>query len=312
MNVFISFAKEAKSLVDGLADTIRRGGGREWNFIYDMIGGRDWFAQLPTNINQCDIFMFVITEKSLKSSTCQKELHHATLMKKPIVTVVFNENILIPPPLSDIQYELFDNQSAASGASLIRAMQNSEPLNWEKIPNNWKTWDGKTKKQLSTSQDDILDIPLPKLRRSLSDREKQDFLYDSLPRIRGYFEKAIAAFAKSESRVEGRVRKTSDTGFICELYLDGKLNKSCRIWIFSYMDGIAYLEEYGRVSRDMMGNSYNEIAIVSELEGNPAFDLTLNVFTHIDSSDCQICTVEETSEHFWKNFTRGFGQENAI
>ena len=117
---------------------------------------------------------------------------------------------------------------------LINALQNAEPLQLAKIPSDWRTWDGKTKAELSAADSDAREIPLPRMQRHLTDMEKENFLDESIGKIRNYFNQALSAFENSDLRVKTRIDdKTNVRRFNCEVHLDGKLKKRCSFWIYS-------------------------------------------------------------------------------
>ena len=292
---------------------MRPGKFRAWRFQTDMVGGRAWRPQLPANIESCDIFLLATTESSLNSETCEKEWQHAALIQKPTVTVVFERGVSPPPPLNDHQWVHFDG-SAVSGAHLINALQNSQPVPWEAIPDDWTTWDGRPKSELSSGQFINSEIPLPRIRQDLTDLEKETFLEESIGKIRNYFYQALGEFENSNPRVRTQIRdNTNMRGLSCKVHLDGKLSKRCTIWIHNQygLNGIAYYET--RRHEAIFGNQpYNELAKVAELDGEPALDFSpgLGMFNQFD--DCRICTVDKAAECLWKYFTRDIGQDSSL
>ena len=231
--VFISHADEDAHYASQLESAMRPGGFRAWRFQRDMVGGRAWRPQLPSNIEKCEIFLLAITENSLSSETCEKEWQHATLNIKPIVTVVFERGVYPPSPLDDHQWVQFDG-TAVSGAELINALQNSQPLAWKTIPSDWKKWDGKSKAELSVAKDGRREIHLPRIRSKLTDMQKQDFLSQAFAEIRSYFGQALSAFENLDPRVKTRIHdKTNMRSFNSEVHLDGKLIKRCAIWMYN-------------------------------------------------------------------------------
>ena len=311
VNVFYSHTSEDAHYADQLEIAMRPGGFRAWRFQSDMVGAKPWDPQLPANIESCDIFLLATTESSRDSETCEKEWQHAALIQKPFVPVVLKRGVYPPSPINDHQYVFFDG-SAQSGAGLITALQNAQPLPWETIPSHWKAWDGKTKSDLSGAQEYHSDIPLPKINRELTDMEKEVFLYESIGEIRAYFERALNAFEKSDSRVQTQIRGTSDSGFSCQIYLNGNVKKGCRIWIYNQygFNGIAYYKSDGRTA--IFGkHPYNELAKVAELDGNPALEFTLNLAMFTDHGDCKICTVDKAAECLWKDFVRDFNETST-
>ena len=202
--VFISHADEDAQCAVDLEKVMRPGGFRSWRYQSDMVGARLWDPQLPANIESCNIFLLATTERSLNSATCEKEWQHAALIQKPFVPVVLKRGLYPPSPINDHQCVFFD-ESAESGARLINALQNAEPLPLAKIPSDWRTWDGKTKAELSAADSDAREIPLPRMQRHLTDLEKENFLDESIGKIRNYFNQALSAFENSDLRVKTRI-----------------------------------------------------------------------------------------------------------
>ena len=306
--VFLSYARNDAHFAEEIERAFRPGGFRAWRFQSDMVGGKPWNPQLPFNIEACDIFLLATTDNSLDSETCEKEWQHAALKQKPMVTVVVERGVFPPAPLDDHQWVTFDG-TAVSGAGLINALQNAQPLRWDMIPDDWTTWDGKTKTELMSEGTRFSDIPIPTLHRELSDLDKEDFLHESIGEIRAYFERALNAFEKSDSRVQIQIRNTSDSELSCQIYLNDNVKKGCRIWIYNQcgFNGIAYYKSDGRTA--IFGkHPCNELATVAELDGKPAlkFTLGLGMFTQFDG--CKICTVDKAAECLWKDFVRDFNE----
>ncbi len=305
MNVFISYAEEDKNKVSRLAETLRHGGGRDWRYVYDLHGAQDWRAEIQYNIDHCEVFLFVISEHSLASDWCIKELQHATLVEKPIVTVVFASDINIPPPLNTIQYILFD-ETPEAGAKLVRALQDPHSMSHDKIPSDWQRLGGGPIGSPATLQSQI---PIPRIKRELTDMEKDDFLYKSIGKIRDYFDQALSAFEKSDPRIQTHIRDESNTVFKCQIFVNGDIKKSCMIWISDRigLKNIAYYEAHGQMVSYSM-NLYNELAQVAELDGKPALEFTLGMVMFAKHDECRICTVDKASECLWTYFTRDFSE----
>ncbi len=308
MNVFISFAKEDKSKVSRLEEIVRHSGGRGWQFVYDLYGARDWATEIQYKIDQCEVFLFVITNNSLQSEWCLKELQHAALSQKPIVTVVFISDIIIPHPLKTIQYVLFD-ETPESGAKLARALIDPRPLPRDKIPSTWQRLGGGPIGVRMTQHNAVHDIPIPRLKRELTDMEKEDFLHEAIQEIRAYFSRALKYFEDSDSRVKSKIRDESNTDFRCQVYIDGNLFKSCRIRISNDLglSGIAYSAARGNMARYDMGG-VNALLQASILDGNPALEFVMDFMT---SSGSRICSVAEASERLWRAYTEDFAHYNS-
>ena len=313
MLVFISHSSADAHHADHLEAAMRPGGFRAWRFQSDMVGAKPWDPQLPSNIESCDIFLLATTEHALDSKTCEREWQHAAIIQKPMVPVVLKSGVYPPSPINDHQCVFFD-ESAQAGAGLINALQNAQPIEWDRIPDHWTTWDGNSKAgMISRNVTDNDNIPIPTIHRELTDLERESFLYDAIKNIRGYFDRALVLFQESDNRIEGRIRETSDTDFTCQIYLNGSMTKSCRIWVSTdiMLNGIAYGERSGR---DTLGriSGINELASVSVANGKPALKFTFNMHVQSKPDDPRICTVVEASKRLWTYFTGEFNQEKTF
>ena len=151
------------------------------------------------------------------------------------------------------------------------------------------------------------------MQRHLTDLEKENFLDESIGKIRNYFNQALSAFENSDLRVKTRIDdKTNMRRFNCEVHLDGKLKKICSFWIYNQygMNGIAFYENHKHMA--IFGkHPYNELAQVAELDGRPALKFTqgLGMFTQLD--DCQICTADKAAECLWRYFIRDLNKAST-
>ncbi|MCY4070847.1 MAG: TIR domain-containing protein [Chloroflexi bacterium] len=302
--------EDAQCAID-FEEVMRPGGFRAWRFQSDMVGGRPWRPQLPSNLESCDVFLLATTANALESDTCEKEWQHAALIQKPVVTVVFVRGIHPPSPLNDHQWVRFDG-SAESGARLISALQNAQPVPWETIPDDWKTRDGKTKAELSSIKTRRREIPLPRMRRRLTDLEKDNFLNEAVAGFRNYFGQALSEFEATVTQIQTTISDESNTLFKCQVYLNGDIKKSCAIWKSDNLgiNGIAYSEAHGRMT-SFSRNSFNELAQVAELDGRPALKFTLGLTMFSQNEDCRICTIDKAAECLWQYFIRDFDDSST-
>lgn len=312
MTVFLSHAKEDEQTAAKVENLLRLDGCQTWRFQRDMVGAKPWNPQLPSNIEKCEIFLFCISQFSQTSKICQKELQHAALLQKPIVPVKVQRDMNVPLPLNDHQWVEFDDSQDAA-VKLMQAVRNAQPIRWEKIPETWKTWNGRSKLELSTGETITAKIPLPRIRRDLTDLEQEEFLFKAFREIRAYFGKALKAFENADTRIKTRIRDESDTEIICEIYIDGEIKLSCMIWKSNILglNGIAYNEKYGRITY-FDRNAYNVFAEVAELEGNPALEFTFGLEMFNQRDDCQICHVHKAAECIWRYFTRTLYEDESF
>ena len=123
--VFISHSKIDESHAKEIEELLRDGGYRAWIFQRDSQGGRPWQQQLPEEIEKCTIFLYIATANAQISVNCQREVQHAALKKKPLVTVTVEAGVIPPAPLDD-HHRIYLNGSGNAVAQLMRALRIAE------------------------------------------------------------------------------------------------------------------------------------------------------------------------------------------
>lgn len=99
MKLFISYARVNKTDVFELVQTLR---AHEVWIDTELDIGQAWWEEIERQVAACHCFLFVMSERSMESEFCQKELALAQKLGKPIAPVMIEE-VDFPPELSRLQ-----------------------------------------------------------------------------------------------------------------------------------------------------------------------------------------------------------------
>lgn len=132
-NIFVSYNRESEKIAETLVDDIQTLGHNAW-FDEELSGGQAWWDQILAKIRDCDVFVLVISPKSLSSTACTREYGYAADLGKPILPILVSEGVsvnLLPPVLSQIQfvdYRAPDREAAFRLARALNSVPSAEPL----------------------------------------------------------------------------------------------------------------------------------------------------------------------------------------
>lgn len=87
---FISYSRSVKTDVEGIVSLLRASGHQVW-WDSDIPVIADWWETILSKIEWCEIFVFVINEKSLESPYCLAELRYANNRNRPILPFILEE-----------------------------------------------------------------------------------------------------------------------------------------------------------------------------------------------------------------------------
>ena len=109
--VFISYDRTSKPLVLTLVKDLEDLGHTVW-FDDDLSGGQEWWDHILDKIRDCEVFLFALAPRALKSVACTREFDYADKLGKPIIPVLVRKDVqldLLPEALSRIQHVDFLN-----------------------------------------------------------------------------------------------------------------------------------------------------------------------------------------------------------
>jgi TIR domain len=87
--IFLSYSRDNEGLADVLAKDLMMLGHEVW---FDReLSGQVWWNQILTRIRECNVFVFVLTPRSLGSVACRRECDYAAALRKPILPVCRTE-----------------------------------------------------------------------------------------------------------------------------------------------------------------------------------------------------------------------------
>ena len=97
MRFFISYSRSVKTDVSRIVDLLQAKGHEVW-WDADIPPGQAWWATILDKIEWCEIFVFVVSEKSVQSPYCLAELKYATDRNRPILPFIIDPPASYPIP----------------------------------------------------------------------------------------------------------------------------------------------------------------------------------------------------------------------
>lgn len=128
MRIFVSYSRANKTEVKNIVDLLKLEYEVFWDA--DITSMSIWWAKILEEIEKCDIFIFVISEESVRSEYCLAEFDYARARNRPILPVVIDASVqhLIPDNLRAIQSFTYDKDQPAD---LILKLRNPiEQIDW--------------------------------------------------------------------------------------------------------------------------------------------------------------------------------------
>lgn len=122
MQVFISYARNDRSIAESVRRDLTRALGSVW-IDDELTGGQAWWDTILLNIRTCDLFVFLLSPDSLRSRACQSELRYALQSRRPLLPVMVAPVSvqLAPREIADTQIVDYRERTADSAVALITA-----------------------------------------------------------------------------------------------------------------------------------------------------------------------------------------------
>lgn len=101
--IFISYAHSDSNIANAIYNVLGSQGYNLWMDVVSLTGGTEWQSAIESAIQNCRVFVPLISPESAKSRFLRSEWNYAFAMEKPIIPIRIT-NAELPLIFSDIQY----------------------------------------------------------------------------------------------------------------------------------------------------------------------------------------------------------------
>lgn len=108
--IFVSYAREDKLRVRSLVEQLEefRDCWADWD---DIPPGCNWRQSINWGIRQSSCVLFFVSQASIESEWCLKELRMAIRWRKPVLPIVIQTGLKLPRPLHTSQWVILSNDN---------------------------------------------------------------------------------------------------------------------------------------------------------------------------------------------------------
>lgn len=162
-------------------------------------------------------------------------------------------------------------------------------------------------KAIDTAQRLESDIPLPKIKKRFSQRDKDVFLRESFAIVKAYFQKGLYRLEQHYRDIETDFQEVHQNKFIATIYQKGEVVNRCKIWIggIGQSDSISYYSGHSIPDTD---NAVNDMLSATDSTGDELTFSTIGIWRgNIESSKRDCLTAEEAAEYLWCRFVDVLG-----
>ena len=127
--IFLSYARDDAKLAQALVRDLRDLGSTVW-LDEETSGGQDWWNLILEQIRACDVFVYALSQASLDSLACTRELTYAVALGKPVLPIWVASDELrrrAPSTLAKIQYVDYRARTSETSLRLARALNHLPP-----------------------------------------------------------------------------------------------------------------------------------------------------------------------------------------
>lgn len=297
-DIFICHASEDKEeIVQPLVEAFSQAGITCWYDEAEINWGDSITQRVNEGLRLSQYVMIVFTTAFLTKKWPQRELNAVLNMEAssgdikilPLLVGSDEEQesiIRAYPLLNDKRYLPWNGKVTHIVKSLLARLNKAEQVEGDK--------------KATTRPDVGMHIPLPKIKKSFTQRDKDIFLKKGFSQIKQYFQQALVETNRAYAEVETDLEEIHNFKFICTIYMRGEVKNRCKIWLggLTGSDSIAY--QAGQFNLDS-DSSFNDVLAVEDngefIGFKPMF------FGSYQKKDAKLYTPIEAATYLWEEFT---------
>ena len=296
-DIAISFAGEDRAIAEEIASALKQKGV---TIFYDTdhqanLWGKDLYAHLTEIYSEKARFcLMLISQHYLRKNWTRLERQSAQARafreNQEYILPVRLDDTEIPGVLETIGY--IDLRTVSIGQIVA--------LTLEKLKRIAEQPDSAA--AISPLSQGGFNIPIPKIKREFTDRERSQFLRQSFMLIRDYFKRGLEQLAASDTEIKADFEMITARKFAAEIYWRGTLKATCEAWW-----GSGQMSSRWQAINFTHSSSLHRSGITESLSvQNDDQSLYLSGFNSITAHSQRAkngLTQQEAAEHLWQMFT---------
>jgi len=168
-----------------------------------------------------------------------------------------------------------------------------------------RDYEQKESNETNTEHIKEINIPIPKIKKKATDKEKMDFVKKSFLVISNYFEQALREIEKKDKEIESEYTKKSQYDIEANIYIHGNNKAHCKLFLDQDFSGAIKSIKFAH-GRYITDNSANEIIQVEDDGYNLLLRPIGMLFSH--KTPDQTKDAVEIAEYLWIAFTNIISQ----
>jgi hypothetical protein len=299
-DVFICQASEDKQEVaQPLFQAFRDSNISSW---YDEVEIR-WGDSIPKKINQgmrISTYVVVVLSRAFLDKNWPEREMNAALNKE----AASGEVKLLPLLVGNKQdrdaiiehYPLLNDKFHMVWTGQVPPIVQAIKARLKKQPESSRQTDASTRQSTPSRN-----IPMPKLKREFTQRDRDKFLQEAFTAVESYFQAALANLKQETDEVETDLTTIHKFKLICKIYIRGEIKNRCKIWLGGLhgSDSIAYHEGESYIDFD---SSMNDWLTVNDDGHQLGFEAS-GMWRRGEYSEKKHLTVEDAAEYRWQRLT---------
>ena len=131
MKVFITYSRSDQEQVSSFVRDLEELNHDVW-FDQDLSGGQSWWDNILSKIRDCELYIFAITQESIDSTACKREMKYAESLRRNSLPVLFSNKVsmaMAPRYISQMQFINYTNPGDKTALfALLKAINNLPPV----------------------------------------------------------------------------------------------------------------------------------------------------------------------------------------
>lgn len=142
-------------------------------------------------------------------------------------------------------------------------------------------------------------IPMPKVQKTFTQRDKDRFLRDAFNVIMRYFVEAVRELNKAETDIDVEFEEIDRYKFVCSFYVNGELSSRCKIWLGAPFSSDSIVYSQGADISITSDSSINDWLSVTVFENVLALE-TSTLWIGGGSTEAErVLSPEKAAEYLW-------------